>query len=24
VWMIFVGTPHSTTLKMKPISVAWF
>jgi hypothetical protein len=23
-WMIFVGTPHSTTLSMKPISVAWF
>jgi hypothetical protein len=24
VWMIFVGTPHSATLAMKPIAVAWF
>jgi hypothetical protein len=24
VWMIFVGTPHSSTLAPKPIMVAWF
>lgn len=23
-WTIFVGSPHSTTLAMKPIGVAWF
>jgi Protein kinase domain len=23
-WMIFVGTPHSATLSLRPIAVAWF
>jgi serine/threonine protein kinase len=23
-WMIFVGTPHSATLGLRPIAVAWF
>jgi hypothetical protein len=24
VWTVFVGTPHSATLAMRPIAVAWF